>query len=329
MTDKLFSNESRFVFGAIKPKNHSRFLKGHICFDSPQERTQLWETDRFAAVREIWKTFNSNISRHVAPLEYLLIDVKLYPMRRQIDFRQYNRNKPHRQGLLLKSLNDARFPYTYKALPYATKPNVGEVLYYLKITIDYIKYLVTKMEADQPITGRTVSTDRLYTSIELTNWLLHRGITIVGRSVISSQLFDTQKRKIFCATLKLRRRTFALHLTPSRQSQKKRNMSLFYRPPDHCMAKKLMMFKNSPQVIKFYDFAKGRTDIVNQLNDCYTTRLNSCYWVMVALSCILDTARVNGKSVWCQKIDSDISSTSSYNFSWNLAKALALPHVQR
>ena len=44
---------------------------------------------------------------------------------------------------------------------------------------------------------------------------------------------------------------------------------------------------------------------------------------------MLDTARVNGKTVWCLKNDSDISSTSSYDFSWNLAKALALPHVQR
>ena len=50
---------------------------------------------------------------------------------------------------------------------------------------------------------------------------------------------------------------------------------------------------------------------------------------MVALSFMLDTARVNGKTVWCFKNDSDISSTSSYDFSWTLAKALAFPHVQR
>ena len=35
------------------------------------------------------------------------------------------------------------------------------------------------------------------------------------------------------------------------------------------------------------------------------------------------------KTVWCLEKDSDISSTSSYDFSWNLPKALALPHVQR
>ena len=102
MTDRLFSNDSHFVFGAIMSKNRFRFLKGNIYFDKPQERTQLWETDRFAAVKEIWEIFNSNFSKHVAPSEYLSIDETLYPMRQQIAFRQYNPNKPHRYGLLLK-----------------------------------------------------------------------------------------------------------------------------------------------------------------------------------------------------------------------------------
>ena len=68
MTYRLFSNDSHFVFGTIMSKNHFRFLKGHSCVDNPQERTQLRETDRFAGVREIWEIFNSNHSKHVAPL---------------------------------------------------------------------------------------------------------------------------------------------------------------------------------------------------------------------------------------------------------------------
>ena len=62
-------------------------------------------------------------------------------------------------------------------------------------------------------------------------------------------------------------------------------------------------------------------DIVDQLNDYYTTRSKSCRSVMVVLSCMLDTARVNRKTVWCLKNDSDISSTSTYHFSWNFEKA--------
>ena len=41
MTDRLSSNDSRFVFGAIMSKNRFRFLRVHICFDNSQERTQL------------------------------------------------------------------------------------------------------------------------------------------------------------------------------------------------------------------------------------------------------------------------------------------------
>ena len=38
-------------------------------------------------------------------------------MRQQTPFRQYNPNKAHRYGLLLKSLSDASFLYLCKAVP--------------------------------------------------------------------------------------------------------------------------------------------------------------------------------------------------------------------
>ena len=71
ITDRLFSKDSHFVIGAVMSKNSFRLLKLHICFDNLQEITQLWETDRSAAVREIWEIFSSNLSKHVVPLEYL------------------------------------------------------------------------------------------------------------------------------------------------------------------------------------------------------------------------------------------------------------------
>ena len=83
------------------------------------------------------------------------------------------------------------------------------------------------------------------------------------------------------------------------------------------------------QIITFDHFTKGGTDIINQLNDYYTTRSKSFLWVMVVLSHMLDMARVNEKTLWYWKNDLDISSTSSYNFSWNFAKSLALLHGQQ
>ena len=86
--------------------------------------------------------------------------------------------------------------YTYKAVPYAEKQKAVDDPYYLKSSIDYIKYLVIEMEADQSITDRAISTDRLYARIESTNWLLDPGIATVGtlqkgRNGIPSEPFDT------------------------------------------------------------------------------------------------------------------------------------------
>ena len=113
-----------------------------------KEHSHGKQIDLFAAVREIWEILNSNLSKHVAPLEYLSVDETLYPMIQQIAFRQCNSNKPHCFGLLLKSLNDARYPYKYKAVPYVAKPKAGDGPYHLKSTIDYVKSSVTEMEAD-------------------------------------------------------------------------------------------------------------------------------------------------------------------------------------
>ena len=254
-------------------------------------------------------------------------------MRQQIVFQQYNPNKPHRYGLLL---NNARFPYTYKAVQYAAKPKAGDGPYYLKSNIDYIKYLVTKMEADQPITGRTFSTDRLYTSIESTNRLLDCGIATVGtlqkgRSGIPYKLFDTQNREIFSTTCNFEKEKKNICLTSYTVKTKpkgKKNVNVLSTSIPW-RGKAIDDGKEKPKLIKFFHFTEGRTDIVDQLNDYCTTRSNFCRWVMVALLYMLDTARVNGKTVWCLKNNSDISSTSSYDFRWILAKVLALPHVQQ
>ena len=116
----------------------------------------------------------------------------------------------------MKSLNDARFPYTYKVALCAAKLKTGDGTYYLKPSIDYMKYWVIEMEADQPITGRTISTDRLYTSIKSTNWLLdHDSATVgtlpKGKMKIPSEVFDTLNKEISGATchLKRRRRTIS------------------------------------------------------------------------------------------------------------------------
>ena len=114
----LFSDKAEPpVFGATMPCDRMKFLLSTLTFDDPATCKEKWPYDRFAAARPIFEMFNSNTSKYLLPSLYLSIDETPYPMRHQIAFRQYNPSKPHRYGLLLKSLNDAPFPYTCKACP--------------------------------------------------------------------------------------------------------------------------------------------------------------------------------------------------------------------
>ena len=80
--------------------------------DDHQEQTGNWPHDRFAAIRNFFELFNKNCLEHVIPSKYLAID-ETYGLRNQISIKQYNPNKVAKYSLLFKSLNDARFPYTY------------------------------------------------------------------------------------------------------------------------------------------------------------------------------------------------------------------------
>ena len=112
-TDRLFSQDIHFVFSSVMSNNYS--------FNNAWERLELWKTDRFVTMKQIWKLFISNLNKYAAPSEYLSTDKTLCLMRHQVVFREHNQKKPHRYAFLLKSLNDARFPYTYKSVSYAAK----------------------------------------------------------------------------------------------------------------------------------------------------------------------------------------------------------------
>ena len=108
------------------------------------------------------------------------LDETLYPMRTRIGFKQFNSNKPAKYGLLFKSINACRYPYTFRTAPYVGKPknhsNQDQCKFYVRGTEDTVKRLVTDLEQHTSLSGRNISYDRLYTSISLAKWLLERFI---------------------------------------------------------------------------------------------------------------------------------------------------------
>ena len=67
-TNLLFTEHSHFIFGATMSKNRMQFLYAHISFDTLEERTAVWPTDRFAAYHRFWEMFNNNLSKPLSPI---------------------------------------------------------------------------------------------------------------------------------------------------------------------------------------------------------------------------------------------------------------------
>ena len=93
--------------------------------------------------------------------DYISLDETLYPMRTQIQFKQYNPNKPAKYGLLFKSINAARYPFTLVSAPYAGKPEEDGGEFYVQGTEPIVKQLINRLGAKQPLQGRNISMERL------------------------------------------------------------------------------------------------------------------------------------------------------------------------
>ena len=88
-------------------------------------------------------------------------------------------------------------------------------------------------------------------------------------------VFDTKNREVLSKTCHFEKDKKDLCLssyTVQIKSKSKKNVILSITRPMHSCTKDDN--KSKPQIFKFYDFTKGGTDIVNQMNDYFITCAN-------------------------------------------------------
>lgn len=322
------------VFSATMAQSRFALLHSHLSFDDIESRADRWKDDRFAACRDIFELFNSNCLKMMVAEEYLALDETLYPTRNKIGFRQYNPNKPAKYGLLFRSMNATSYPYTYTAHVYSGKPVNGTGPFYTQAVTETVQYLVRKMLEKNDLKGRNISMDRLYTSIPLAEWLLDHKITMVGtlqsnRKGIPEAMKVTTDREVpsYQCVWEEGKKKMSLHsYVVQTKSTGKRNVLLLSTiPPILGVTKD---DKKKPAVYKLYDLTKGGTDIVDQRMGSFTSKSKSCKWTVNVLAYILDTCRVNAQTVMALTQDTHPSKVNTFNFGWELAWALIMPHVR-
>ena len=324
------------IFGATMSVSRFQFLNTMITFDDASTRSQRFPYDRFAAFRTFFEKFNDNCSRSLNPDGYLCIDETLYSCRISIGFKQYNPSKPNRYGLLFKSVNSVRFPYTHRTVVYAGKPIANEGPYYVPGILPIVQSLVTGLSNQMCLQGNNISMDRLYTSLPLVNWLLDKKITAVGtimanKKGVPAEVKQVAQRDNFSYTVHWQENDprISLHsyVVPTKSTGKKNVLLLSSHPAIIGVTKD--DDKKKPQLLKLYDFTKTGTDVMDQKMSYYSTNSKSRRWTLTSFSYVLDTARLNAQTIFAFNSGTHPRKTDSYKFGMRLVMELITPHLRQ
>ena len=331
--DKLFSNMyGPPVFSATMSRNRFTFILAHLCFDNESTRDGRWKVDRFAAIRDIFESFNLECMSCLVPGDYLSLDETLYPMRTQISFKQYNPNKPAKYGLLFKAINAARYPYTFIASPYCGKPQEVGGIYYVSGTEEIVKYMVEQLRNKVSLNGRNISFDRLYTSLSIAIWLYERNITCVGtmqinRKGIPNEIKDFKHREPLSTEIYWQENgPLSLSSYVVKTSTGKKNV-LMLSTLNPILGTTKDDNREKPALYKLYDFTKGGTDIVDQRMGFHTAKTKSRKWTMVVFAYMLDTARVNSSTIYALNKRLDPIKQKSFEYGFDVVMGLVKPHI--
>ena len=80
-----------------------------------------------------------------------------------------------------------------------------------------------------------------------------------------------------------------------------------------------------PLSYNIYDYTKGGIGIPDQRVGSYTTKYKTRKWTLVALSYVLDMARINRKAIFVTNNAKE--DVNSFEFGWKLMKALVKPNM--
>ena len=126
----------------------------------------------------------------------------MYPLRNRVSFKQFNLSQLAKYGLLFKSINSGRYPYSFLSAPFCGKPKSEPTEEYKQGIFEVTKHMVEKISNYTSLKGQNIGFDRLYTSIPLAYWLLVKDITSAGTLVpnrrgLPKEFIKTTKREEF------------------------------------------------------------------------------------------------------------------------------------
>ncbi|TWW71244.1 hypothetical protein D4764_17G0007270 [Takifugu flavidus] len=276
---------------------------------------QRAQTDKFAAISNIWGLFVTNCITSYIPGRHITIDEQLFPSKTRCCFLQYS--KPGKFGIKFWVACDLKTKYVCNILPYLgkdpTRPR-GE-----RVSESVVMRLMEPF-LDK---GRNVTTDNFFTSLSLAKQLLSRNTTILGT-------VNKIPQEIPLSTRQMHRNEFTTQVFSTTGATltvyaPKRKKTVYVLSSMHSMIQTQDTAKKKPNTITLYNTTKCGVAVMDQMVREYTVRAGTWRWPVAVFYNMIDMAALNAHVLYqlCTG-----RQEKRVDFLLELARELAQTHVQ-
>jgi hypothetical protein len=303
LSDMWSEATGRPVFRATMSRERFKLILRMMRFDDRSTRDQRRQHDKFAPIRVMFDIFNGKCREMFTLSENVTIDETLRRFRGRCAFKVYMPNKPGKYGILFCVLTDSNARYVSRMIPYTGKATDGADT--SNSSADIVKALSEHIRGS----GRNITMDRYYTSVELATELYkNHNLTVLGtinsnRRHVPDELKCDRGRLAFSTLFAWNDSVMIASYVP-----KPRKVVLMLST-EHDQPDISQRSDRKPVVILDYNATKGGVDTVDQMIDIYQTKVASRRWPMTVFYTMIDISALNSLVIWIYK-----------NPTWNASK---------
>lgn len=318
---EMWATDNLPLYRATMTKNRMKEILRFIRFDNGETRDNRVLTDKAAAIRDIWEMLNKNLEKAYRAHESMTVDEQLFGYRGRTKFTQYMPSKPDKYGIKIFWVCDSTTSYPLMGKIYTGKPpdaqrqtNVGE-----RIVLD----LVSKYKGS----GRNVTCDNFFTTLQLAQTLASWNLTVVGtvrknKRFLPSCLQAHKDRQLFSTNFVFNRDATLCSYVPKKKKSVIMLSSMHTSPvvEDTQTAK--------PEIITYYNETKGGVDNMDKLVSEYTTKRKTSRWTLALFFNILDISGLAAFKIFSENNPQLSGTDKRRQFLKDLAKQLCIPNIE-
>ena len=281
--------DGRPIFNKIMSRQRfQRILRVLRFDDAASRRRSHGRPDKLQPIKFCFELWNEALREAYVPGESMTVDEQLVTFRGRCPFRQYIPSKPGRYGIKIWAICDSANSYAWKMEIYTGK-KVGQ-----QREVNQGERVVLSLTEEVQKSGRNITCDNFFTSVQLARKLLAMKLTLVGTirrngKELPASFVVTKGRELFSTQFGFQENVMIGSYCPKKGKVVTMLSTMHSQPDvDHNNEKK------KPEMILYYNSTKGGVDTMDQMLRCYSVKRMTRRWPMVIFYNMIDVSALNG-----------------------------------